>query len=594
MVKKIMSFVRSHRPFVTLLCIVLVLTTIPVLNIYVVIGDAWQGIIPTFTDELNFARVQNVGEGHLTNGSNYYLEHSDGLPLVVFGGAWLNAIPLWMGVPFNTALMLNFILWSILFAVALYWLLRQFSISPWLSVGITVFLYIQQYTHIWRPINLQPVYPFLFLFYASVLLLIRGQNRRNILFAGGMFGIMFYLFAYLWQIALITLGLLLLYAIARKNWVLAKATFSSSLIGVLIGSPVPLYMLWLSYTSPYFWESMGRLGLVNTHLPMGEVIYSGGWIGIVLLLFFILFYWVRSLWQDSGFHTQALFVTITGLALWIMQGSNLITGKQLETGEHVSRFIYPWVVLVVVVLGRILWVRRSEFPKALRFLVVIFLAALSLGSIYSLRTHFAMSSFASPGEYRELWQTQQLYAGPFSWLNENEREPVVVWSDPHDYLASVLPIFTKHFTLNTYFGMLELLSDEEVRERYLVSQYFNNPSLEDLTSDREMGLYLGRRDFPHLAKTIEREIKICRLFSFWGTEKDCGIPPTPRKLLGEQFFTDLDTKFRTDIRPGIKAYLAKYHVSYILKDKELNPAYRPQILGAEKVYEDGRFELWRI
>jgi hypothetical protein len=47
-------------------------------------------------------------------------------------------------------------------------------------------------------------------------------------------GSTFYLFAYLWQIVVVTLGLLALYAIIRKNWSLLKKTIIASFFGGLI------------------------------------------------------------------------------------------------------------------------------------------------------------------------------------------------------------------------------------------------------------------------------------------------------------------------------------------------------------------------
>jgi len=109
-----------------------------------------------------------------------------------------------------------------------------------------------------------------------------------------------------------------------------------------------------------------------------------------------------------------------------------------------------------------------------------------------------------------------------------------------------------------------------------------------------MALYLGRHDLPHAAKTIERGIKMCRILFFWDKGKDCGTPPTPQELLGETFFTNLEKRFQTDIKPNIKAYLKKYNVTYILKDNILDPQYHPETLGAIRVYSDGRFEMYRL
>lgn len=574
-----------------LLGIVLVFSCIPILDTFLVLGDSWQGITPAFLDEAFYqAHIHAIGEGYMNDGNPYFLEHRFDPPLVIFGGAWLNALPLLAGLSFNVTLLVNFILWSLVFAAFFYWLFRELTIPPWIAVFGTILQYLQFYPYMWRSANLQPVLPFYILFYIAFVRLVREQNRKNIYLLAGATGISFYLFAYLWQTIVITLGLLFLYSLVRKNWSLMKATLLSSFIGGVIGLPVPLYMLWLSHASPYFWESISRFGLVNTHLPMAEVIYSGWWVGALVAFVAILYARARALREDNEFILLSIFLCISGLGLWIMQGSNLFTGKLLETGEHLRVFILPWRALATVLLGAYLWKRRTNLTKGLQ---IFSFGVVAVGAVVSLRyADAAFSPFSNAEAHRETWQTQQLYAKPFAWLESQEKDPVVVWGEPHDALISYLPIFTKHFILFTTPAMWELVSDDELRERYLVSQYFNNPTTADLT--KNMSAYLGRQDVFHKAKTIERGIKICRIIFFFDKNKDCGTPPTSIELLGEKFFPDLEQKFQTDIKPNIKAYLKKYHVSYIIKDAVLDPQYHPERLGATRVYSDGRFEIYHL
>lgn len=591
---RVKDFLRQHRPVVVLMGMILTLTAIPALDIFLVLGNAWQGIPPIFGDETFYlARVHAIGEGYLNGGQPYFFEHRNDPPLVIFGGTWINALPLLAGLSLNATIMFNFVLWSLVFASVLYWLFREFHISPWVSVFGTVFLYIESYSHVWRPVNLQTVYPFYFLFYIALLRLIREQSRRNIILLALATGATFYFFAFLWQIALITLGLLFLYALVKRNWQLLKATLLSSCIGGSIGLPVPLYALWLSHTSPYFWESVYRLGLVDTHLPMAEVIYSGGWIGVLLALLAILYWRTPALRESKEFLLLCLCIGVSGLGIWMMQGSNLITGKLLETGEHIRRLIIPWLIFSTVSVSVLLWNRRVLLSRGLQSFSVITLMVLS--GIILQYTYAYFSPFLAHNVNREAWLTQQLYAKPFAWLQNEEKSPVVVWSDPRDpSLSSMLPVFTRHYTLYTWPGLMELAPEGEIRERYLVSQYFTNPTVADLKDPNNMGLYLGRHDIPHEAKTIERGIKICRILFFWDTNKDCGVPPMSQELLGDTFFNDLENKFQTDIKPNIKAYLKKYHVSYILKDKVLDPQYHPETLGAVKVYTDDRYEIYKL
>lgn len=590
---RIREYVQQHRPIVVLMGLVLMLTAIPVLDIFLVLGNTWQGIPPSFTDEtFYYARVQTILKGHPTEGNPYFLEHADGPPLVIFAGTWLNAIPQLAGLSLNTSLMLNFIIWSLLFAASLYWLFQELRVPPWIAVFGTLLLYIQSYAHVWRAVNLQTVYPFYFLFYVALMCLIREQSRRNVIFLALTTGSMFYLFGYMWQAIVITLGILFLYALVRKNWSLMKATLLSSFIGGVIGLPVVLYALWLSHASLYFWESVGRLGLVNTHLPMAEVIYSGGWIGVVVALLAILYLRAKTLQKDNEFTQLGLFIGISGFGLWIMQGSNLITGKLLETGEHVRLLIVPWLLFVTISVAVMVWRRRAQLSRglwAISIMTVVLLSAVNTQYIYSYAPPFLIANVD-----REIWQTEQLYAKPFAWLQSQEKDPIAVWSDPNDNVTTYLPIFTKHFTLYVWAGMMELVPESEIRERYLVSQYFNNPTIADLENPTLMGVYLGRHDMPHQAMTIVREIKICRILFFWDKNKDCGTPPTPQSLLGDAFFIDLENKFQNDIKPNIKAYLKKYHVSYILKDTVLNPQYHPETLGAVRVYTDDRYEIWHL
>lgn len=587
---RIKELLRAHRPVAMLIGVVLVFTTIPILDAYLVVGDTWQGVLPTFWDEAVYtAHIQNIAGGYLNDGNPYFYEHRNDPPIVIFGGAWIDAIPFFAGASLNTALFINFILWSLAFAAVLYWLFRELRVRPWIAVLGTVLLYLQAYTRVWRPANLQPVWPFYFLFYIALIRLVREQSRRNIIVLALATGSMFYLFAYLWQTAIITLGLLFLYALARKNWPLLKATVISSVIGGVIGLPVPLYTLWLSHT-PYFWESMYRFGLVNTHLPMAEVVYSGGWVGIMLAFLAILYFYAPTLRKDAEFMFLSLFLSISGLGLWFMQGSNLITGKLFETGEHLRGFILLWLAFATVIIGSYVWKRRTELSTWVRAVSVAVILICSIASLYY--TYYYFSPFINVEVNREFWQTEQLYAKPFIWLQDHEKKQVVVWSDPHDYLTPSLSVFTRHFTLYASYGMWRLMSDSEIRERYLVSQYFDNPTVADLKND--MGTYLGRPEVFHNAKTIERGVKICRILFVWDKNKDCGTPPTSIELLGDKFFNDLEQKFTTDIKPNIKAYLTKYHVSYILKDKVLDSQYHPEKLGAVRVYTDDRYEIWHL
>jgi hypothetical protein len=337
---------------------------------------------------------------------------------------------------------------------------------------------------------------------------------------------------------------------------------------------------------------MGRLGLVHTHLPMAEVIYSGGWVGVVSAFLAALWWRVQALREDREFKMLALFTSVSGFGLWIMQGSNFITGILDETGEHVRELILPWLIFSTIGIGVLLWKQRNELSKTVRSFSFVTVAILMAANLCYAASMF--SPFYNFNGDRNQWQTEQLYVKPLAWIDSQQQEPVVVWSDPHDYLTWVLPVYSRDFTLDSYYGMLELAPEGEIHERYLISQYFNKPRIADLKSDTEMGLYLGRHDLPHEAETLNRGVKICRILFFWDKNKNCGTLTTPRELLGDAFFAGLENKLQNDIQPNIKAYLNKYHVSYIIKDKMLDTNYHPEALGAKLVYSDNRYEIYHF
>ena len=282
--KFLVTYLKKDIALVVLLCSVAVLSLAPIVTMYVYVGDSWRGIMPAFTDQLNFARIQTIGEGNLTDGNPFYMEHAGGPPLVLFGGAWLNAIPMWLGVPYNATLLINFLLWSLLFAITLYWLLKEMRVYSWLAVFGVLFAYLEKFEHVWRPANLQTVYPFVFIFYAALLRVFRNPNRANVIVLSLATGVSFYIFAYWWQIVVTTLGLAFLLALYKKDRALWKAILTASFFGGLLGSGGPLYMLWLSHTSPYFWESINRLGLIYTHFSTSfELYYVGRWVVLVCM-----------------------------------------------------------------------------------------------------------------------------------------------------------------------------------------------------------------------------------------------------------------------------------------------------------------------
>jgi hypothetical protein len=578
------NFLKQHTALLCALAAVATLCFLPVLNAKMVIGEHWRGVPQNYGDEILYVNhITEIATGSWTDGNPYLYEHRHDLPLVLFTGNWIAAIPLALGVPLSAALILNFIIWSLVFVYLAYKMVREFECPPWLAAAAAVVAHLSIYGLMLRPSNRQEVFPVFLLFYWAVIRFLKHPERTSSLWLLGIStGLCFWVFSYLWQLAVVTLGLMALYFLYRREWILFKRTLLASLVGGLLGLPTLLYMAYQWVSSPYFMESLARFGLVETRLPMGELLYSGIWVVAVLCIVGTALWHYAALRADPRFFPVSFFVAVSGLALLIMMGSNLITGKLLETPEHVKPFLGPWFVLIGAALG---WrfVHRGQwiFSGVLAMLVVVH--TYMFFGIY-------LAAYAAPTNvHRELWIEQQSYAAPLQWLEEHVPESSVIWVDPQHPISLNVPALTRHYVLYGQGALWTLTPGDELRERYLVANYFNDLSKDKLVANLDW--YMGRQDAFHRAKTAERWVKVCRLLRLWA---DCKDVPTSADLLGDEFFSGMLANFNNEIRPTIGAYLQKYHVSYILKDIKLDAARRPETLGANLVWSDDRFEIYRL
>ncbi|MEK7602508.1 MAG: hypothetical protein AAB472_03420 [Patescibacteria group bacterium] len=589
-------WIQANKGFCTALAFILAVMLVPTILPRIILGEDYKDVPVAFTDAAMYqAHVAHVGRGHLSDGNPYLLEHAHEPALVIFLGDYLHALPLFVGVPLVPTLFLNLLVFSLLFAISFYLLFLRLGVGRNKSALGVALLYLLFFSHIDRPSNMQPFLPLLALFYIGLLGMLEAPTKRSIALVATTLGAMFYFYSYLWQSFVISLGLLFLYALVRKQKERVKGTVLAGSSGVLIGLPSLFYILWLSHTSPYFWESIGRYGLVETHLPMMEALYSGGWVWFALCLLSILLWRVKVLRNDSFFTRLSVFFFVSGFGLWFMQVSNVLTGKLLENAQHMVYFIAAWLILFVFAMGARLYDFRHLLTRRLQALVFFSLLLLTLVSLNNLYRYYVLNYIRDPLTARltDIWRTQQLSQAPLAYIDAHETDPVVIWEDPHDMSTWDTPVLSRDYVLFATPAMWHLVPDGELVERFLVAEYFATPTEESLKKD--VDLYLGRQWAFHKAKTIERRIKLCRiLHHLTNPSYDCGTVPSSVDVIGEERFVEWERKFTSDIKPHILDYLAKYHVSYILKDVLSHPEYQPEKLGAKKVYEDGRFELWKL
>src|SRR3989344_147647 len=103
----------AHLTF--LVCVVSILSLLPIVDTYFAVGTEWRGVPPVYTDEeYYYARIKEVKDGRPFLGNPYFYEHRDDLAPTFFITDWMAAIPLVAGLDLPKTLAVNFFVWSVL------------------------------------------------------------------------------------------------------------------------------------------------------------------------------------------------------------------------------------------------------------------------------------------------------------------------------------------------------------------------------------------------------------------------------------------------------------------------------------------------
>ncbi len=575
-----------------LIICVIFLSLMPILHTYIQTGKLWAGVAPQFVDDdlYYYARMQNIMHGHPLIGNPYFLEHRREISPAFFLSDWLAAAPMVIGMPFVAAVAFNFIIWSIIFSLLAYALFREYTLSKSTAVIGSFLTYMTFYALILRPVAMQIVAPFFLFFCIAYARWLKAEipSRSQNLFLVVSTALSFYIYAYLWQIVVVVLGLTALFLTYRKEWLRLKHLIFVVSSSCVLGLPMVLCAL-KQISHPYYWQSMMRIGLVNTHLPTALSMYDGLMIGVILLLWYISFQWIRSLRKNKTYISALTFTFLMGLALIIVSMSNVITGKELEISNHIERFAIIWISIVYVMCVWFLMQFRFETRAISYFRKIVLSLLLILSS--GIFAYFFIHGFSMQSVLKTDTVSAQAYAAPLDWLNKNWTGESVVWSN--GLIGCYVPIMTTGFQLFNAFGGLHLVPSKEVEERYLVSHYFDNLTLQDI--ERDFRQYAGTGNAIHQYKTYNRKVKLCRLLGFSYLGIDCGQTTDAISFKGEKYFMDLYAQYKNDIKPNIKDELKKFNVTYIIKDKNQEETFMPaSILGTKRVWNDDRFEIYSI
>ncbi len=590
------AFLREHKRYLTLLSVaILLLSLLPVYEVVHYLGNTFQGVPPSYIDDnYYYVRAKEIVDGYPWLGNPYFIEHQTDIAPAFVLPDWLYALPMLAGLPLFTSLSIDFSFWALLFGILVYISLHMFGLSKrWSAIGALV-AFTQVYLLILRPVSMQIVFPFYLLFAMAVFIWDKApEKKRNMFFLAATAAATFYDYGYLWQIIAVEMLLLFGITLMKKD----QARFISlAKVSVLTG----LFILpFISFTlkqvhNPFYWQTMERTGLVYTHLPTALAFQTAAWVIALSLCLYISSRWVSALRNDPTYRRFTVLYSSLGISMSVVSLSNVVTGKELETAQHVGRFIILWLIIGTVVLVYQFIKARPQILR-LRFGKKAALALCSFVVLVGNASYAGdLLTFLHPTERILGMARAQEYIPAYKWLDAVEAKPVVIWVDPHSTLNGTLEIYTKHYVLFSGVGVLQLASNDELKERYLLANTLDEPEITVSSIAKDTGNFAGVSKAHHIANTHNRAVKLCRIFHLSAFGYACG-ELTDSLTMNTHVAEDMYKEYQDTILKDIPGEIAKYHVTYIMKDKELDTTFYPEKLSnITKVYEDPRFVIYKV
>lgn len=456
------------------------LAVLPVYRLHFLLGPAPDSFY-------YYARTNAVLKGFWQIGNPFYFEHRNDMAVSFFIPDWLSAIP---G---------SFVIWPLINALLIYLLIKNLGVKgPKLYFG-TAFCYISVLLLIVRPTSLQTIMPFFLIFSLALVRYLKSSKNLILLLVSST--LTFYIYPYLYLIVTVSIGLLILLK-KGSRWFLLIPVFAS---------PAVVYY-WQQIHSPYYWETMQRIGLIFTHIPTFDT-----------------FSYFLILTLPMVFLRKNLAFMILYLAITAVLFSPIITGKELELSGHVVRFIAIFGALAIVTL----------INKSNRF---IFLAVIWLVLFY--KNYSLLGLIINP----PLLPKVEIPA------IANQGKVIKARGLLNDYI----PFMTNSYVLFHPEGLLHLMSSDEALERYLVWKYPEKIDVNVLLTDFRSFMGTGRGI--EVVDHHNYHVRICRLLRL----SSCGNIETVYSYYGSIFFQTIIDRYYQEVFPNIDHYYQKYHVDYVI------------------------------
>ena len=215
----------------------------------------------------------------------------------------------------------------------------------------------------------------------------------------------------------------------------------------------------ISTKLPFYEQSIYRLGMINTHFPSGiKIIF----LFIVALILFAIAYKKKII----KINELSILLISNIMAAVICVNQHVITGKNLEFSSHYwDVSIFSFVFLIFYLLAKFL--QKTSF-KIYQNKIAIILLVLVLVFAFVHQKNQILSD-AHPKEQEIYWQQ---YMPLFEWLNQNSNKESVVYANSD--LSNLIPVYTRNNIYYNRFANLFFISDQEVQERFIINNYWEN------------------------------------------------------------------------------------------------------------------------
>ena len=397
-------------------------------------------------------------------------------------------------------------------------------------------------------------------------------ERKRVLWLSFAAALSFYVYSYLSYIALLTLTFIFFWFLFTKRFKELRSLVTCGIFTALLLIPFGFYTL-MQMQDPYYFETLGRIGLVYTHIPSIEVFFYGRWLVVGMLLA-----WLVPL-------KQKVFWFSTGVALFVSLFLNIITGVELTLGVHVGRFVVLWMAMILGV-GLYEWysARNLAVSRTKYIIVAVLFVLLSVGVVRNLPHGLDFFKFKFNDHGNSDIADIQAYASPLRWLDKNVSEQSVIWAN--ESVSKYIPIITRHYPLFAEGIVLHSISGQELEERYLLSQSMNVLTLEDLK--RNLGLYAGAGPSELQSLAQNRRAWFCEVLARFVSYRECPPRTDAIALRGEEYFKMLAERFVT-IKENQGTLLEQFHVKYLIIDRTNDNV--EFISQGDALYDDGRFVI---